>query len=246
MIKPKLIIPHESYKRLKGFVDVCPVEVTGFADVEYDPEEKVFVVGKIYLVKQTAQPAEVDMNEEDVAKFTDELISQGSTQLPRIWWHSHANMPAFFSATDDATQKELVNDSYMISLVLNKEGKMQANLNLWKPFPYRFEDMEISLGAAVDAPTDEIKKEYEEKVVVSLDEGTIRQIPPVTGKTIWDLPKDRNLAQEKINDYHICKIISQAGGQYLLISEIGNVWRDIWEDPNDPLIYWNEAFNLND
>lgn len=161
--KPKLLIPIESFRKIMAYTQLAEGEITGFADVEYNVERENFVVGEVYLIEQTAQAAEVDMNEEQISKFMLSRIEQGATQMPRIWWHSHVDMAAFFSGTDTQTISEFKSDSYTISLVVNKKREMKANLNLWKPFIYSSAiDVEVMVEY-VEIP-DEIVEEVKAKV----------------------------------------------------------------------------------
>jgi hypothetical protein len=129
--KLQLIIPLESYRKIMAYAELCNTEISGFADVEYQKELNAFVVGKVYLLEQEGSAASVHMDEEAVAKFNDDLIRKGAKQLPRLWWHSHVNMEAFFSGTDEATTEQLRNDSFNISLVVNKRNQMKAKANIY-------------------------------------------------------------------------------------------------------------------
>src|ERR1035437_3075176 len=129
----KLILPLDSYRKIMAYAQVCEEEISGFADVSFDKEKMALVVGEVYLLKQEVTGGTTDLDEEDIAKFTHEMIKGGSTQLPRMWWHSHVNMSAFFSGTDTSTMDYLENDSYTVALVVNKNREMKCTFILWKP-----------------------------------------------------------------------------------------------------------------
>jgi proteasome lid subunit RPN8/RPN11 len=129
--KLQLVIPLDSYRKIMAYAEACDTEISGFADVEYDKETAKLIVGKVYLLEQTAGGANVHMDEEAVAKFNVEMIKKGVKQLPRLWWHSHVNMEAFFSGTDENTTEQLRNDTFNVSLVVNKRHDMKAKVNIY-------------------------------------------------------------------------------------------------------------------
>lgn len=160
---PKLVIPIDKYRQIMAYVTLADGEITGFTEVEYQPEKNRFIVGDVYLLEQEAQPAEVEMSEEQIGKFMLERIEQGATQLPRLWWHSHVNMAAFFSGTDTDTMAQFKNESYTVSLVLNKEQKVMANLNIWKPFPISTK-IDVEVSVLYEEIPEELVQEVKDKV----------------------------------------------------------------------------------
>lgn len=125
----QLVIPLESYKKIISYAIAADnIEITGFADVEFNKEKNEFVVGEVYLLEQNAGGADVHIEEEDIQKFNFEMVKAGKEQMPRVWWHSHVDMQAFFSGTDEGTLKELQNDTYIIALVVNKRAEMKAKM----------------------------------------------------------------------------------------------------------------------
>lgn len=161
-----LVISMEAYSKIMGYTRVAQTEITGFADVTLEAEHKRVVVGEVYLLEQEATGAHVQMDEEAVSDFNLQMIKKGVTQLPRLWWHSHVNMEAFFSGTDVATYTEtLQNDSWAIALVVNKRRDMKAVFQLYTPFPMTF-DMDVF----VDYDSVPVPKSIEAEVAKKLKE----------------------------------------------------------------------------
>lgn len=128
-----LILPLEAYRKIIGYARACSdTEITGFADVTLNKEDGKIRVGEVFLLEQEATGTTVNMSEEMVAKFNLEMIKKGHKQLPQLWWHSHVDMEAFFSVTDEDTSKELQNDNFNVSLVVNKRGQMKAKMYIYK------------------------------------------------------------------------------------------------------------------
>ncbi len=128
----QLVIPLEAYRKIMGYTTVCNTEITGFADIVFDKENKKFIVEEVYLLEQEAGSTTVHMDEEVVAKFNHKMIKDGREQLPQMWWHSHVNMAVFLSGTDEDTLKDLQNNSFIIALVVNKRYQMKAKMYVYK------------------------------------------------------------------------------------------------------------------
>lgn len=163
MNKPSLLLTIEAYRNIMAYTDTAEGEITGFADITFNAEKNQFIADKVYLIEQEAGGTHVDMSEETIAKFTLERVQDGATQLPQLWWHSHVEMDAFFSATDIETMEEFKGDSYTIALVVNKKRNMKAQLNLWKPFQYSIE-LPVIIQFDYEKIPDEIVEEVSQKV----------------------------------------------------------------------------------
>lgn len=169
---PKVIVPLESWRMLMAYVDLAETEITGFFDVDYDATQHAFIVGKVYLVEQEAGAAHVEMDEDVIGDFSFQLISQGVDQLPRGWWHSHVNMDAFFSTTDYNTiDRDFSNDSFTLSIVLNKKRKYKATAVIWERTPYniiakpiKFDDLEVVVQYDTWKIPVSLEKEVKKKV----------------------------------------------------------------------------------
>lgn len=160
----KVNIPLDYYRRIMAYVDLVDTEITGFAECDFDETTKMFNIGKVHLLDQEASGASVEMSEEKIADFTLQMINEGQTQLPRCWWHSHVNMNVFFSGTDETAIENLKNETFVLALVVNKKREMKADVMMWKPFPYRWVDLEVLIDYASYEIPEELKKEVEEKV----------------------------------------------------------------------------------
>lgn len=121
-----MVFPLESYRRIMAYADVADTEISGFADLEYNSETKQFIVGDVYLLEQKAGGADVHMDEDAMAKFNFDQIKAGKMQLPRLWWHSHVDMGVFLSTTDEDTTNDLKNDTFNISVVVNKRHNIKT------------------------------------------------------------------------------------------------------------------------
>lgn len=193
----KLIIPLASYRKIMAYAQICDTEISGFADLEYNQERSALIVGNVYLLEQRAGGADVHMDEEEVSKFNIQRIKAGAEQLPQLWWHSHVNMEAFFSGTDEATLKQLQNDTFIVALVVNKRKEMKAKAYIAtesvtkimgqiveeKKF-IEVDPLQVSIELEYERIPEALKKEVEKKV-----KARVYETPKLPYKSpyVWDL-----------------------------------------------------------
>jgi proteasome lid subunit RPN8/RPN11 len=176
----EITITTEAFLKFRYFIEECPTEVSGFGRVRVvhndrghswekdlqDLPESYLQIYDIEILSQQASGAHSTIDEEVLAKFNYEKLSNGeSLEDYKVWWHSHADMQAYFSGTDTGTIESSTEFDYLISLVGNKAGDMKARLDFHKPFRMTFDDLTIK----VEPPTDErirklCKEELSKKV----------------------------------------------------------------------------------
>lgn len=194
----KLIIPLATYRKIMAYTAICDLEISGFAEVEYNKERNAFIAGEVYLMKQEVSPSTTELEEEDISKFNFEYIKAGGTQLPRLWWHSHVNMEAFFSPTDEGTLTDLQNETFMIALVVNKRKQMKAKA-------YVYEE-KTTLSSIMGIDFEESTKEWIEidplHVTVELEYERIpevlkKEVEEKVKKKIWPIHEPKQLHSGK-------------------------------------------------
>lgn len=255
----KLIIPLAVYRKVMAYVTLCDLEISGFAEVEYNAERNVFIAGEPYLLKQNVTGTNTHMEEEDVSKFNHDYIKKGGTQLPRIWWHSHVNMGAFFSGTDEATLKDLQNDSFIIALVLNKRKEMKAKCYVASTIPIfnipnqiEVEELPVTIELDYERIPESLRLEVEKKVTETKFEHNYgkwqnKKDPKLPYKNpllkageetkltqAWRLPKDPELAYKKVEDLNLFRTWSTEYEDFVYEDpKTGQVWIDHWQVLDD-------------
>ncbi len=224
-----LVIPALSWKKIMEYTIACSLEISQFADITFDPDEKTFTIGEVYLLPQRASAVETVMEEEDVSQFMDECMKSGKKELPRCWVHSHVDMEVFFSPTDiDTYEKTLNNKAWMVALVVNKLGEHKAVLQQYVPFPFTWElDVQIEYPHH-DIPK-EVYKEISQKVkrtksfMDSLFFGKRKEKVPDQDCDI--LPAERFARTKFIEDNGLYKIQHATLG-WVWTDDEGNIWKD--------------------
>lgn len=270
--KLKLLVPLAIYRKIMAYVQICDLEISGFAELEYNEARNAFIVGEPYLLEQEVSGAATHMDEEDVSKFNLQYIKKGGTQLPRLWWHSHVDMQAFFSAIDEDTLKQLQNDTFIVALVLNKRKEWKAKAYLYSETDSNIMGIKFKTKEwiEIDPLPAEVELEYEripEALKKEVDKKVKKQVHKITvydkngkGRTpypsplIWDgrgekikkylqLPKDKTAAERKIDELGLIKEWDTDLRQYVYRDEqTGKIWFDYWDSLE---AFDNENF-LND
>lgn len=250
----KLIIPLSTYRKIMAYTAICDLEISGFCEVEYNQARHAFIAGEVYLLDQEVTGTGTHMDEEAVSKFNLDYIKKGGTQLPRLWWHSHVNMEAFFSGIDEDTLKELQNDTFAIALVVNKRKEFRAMAYVYKEtvtniMGFEFETKEQvkidPLHAEVELEYERIpetlKKEVEKKVRERTYHAPTR-VPTVYGrdkihtgeKSIFaralQLPKSPVEANRRILELGLVKEWDNQLQQYVYRDPYTQqIWVDYWK-----------------
>lgn len=242
----ELLIPLPAYRKIMAYATLCPIEISGFTEVTYNKERNAFIVGDVYLLEQNAGGSDVHMEEEDVQKFNLERIKAGAKELPRLWWHSHVNMGAFLSVTDEDTLKDRRTDGFTIALVVNKKREMVAKAYVCVEAAYRVFDevTQVKEWIELDPLPVHIELDYERIPEALKQEVADKVKKKVTPLKHWKkgkkylyqkteaplhFPKDKIGALEKIAQYDLTEQWDQDLKQWVYKSPLGGfVYVDYW------------------
>lgn len=163
---PMVYITPKAKAKLDLYVAEVPAEVSGLGTVEiFGKEKNAFLITDVFLFKQECTGVETKLSSGDVSRFLIESIKAGhDPALIKCWWHSHVDMPVFWSATDDFTAGSFAN-GFMLSLVANKHREYLCRLDLYEPFRFTVDNLPLEVLFTEDLALREmIKREVKEKV----------------------------------------------------------------------------------
>ena len=250
----KLIIPLATYRKIMAYATICDLEISGFCEVEYNEARNAFIAGETYLLRQEVTGGSTHIDEEAISAFNLERIKAGATQLPRLWWHSHVNMEAFFSGIDEGTLKDLQNDSFIIALVVNKQKNMKAKAYVYSQtatnlLGFQFEEklqteidpLPIQIEFEYERIPDALKKEVDEKVKTKIFTPRLPAGDYYKGKEKKReyghasiikplfLPKDRTAANKRIEEKGLEQEWDNIRQEYVYRDPAtGEIWIDYW------------------
>lgn len=154
----KIIFPISVYQKLRAYVDNTRYEISGLGKISR--KDDVITVEDVRIFHQKVSSAETVLNHKELAAFYDEIIKEeGDLSQWKLWWHSHATFDTFFSGVDKATiedfDSEMVEDNWMLSIVVNHKADLLARLDVFYPlritlndldWDISYEDRQIKLG----------------------------------------------------------------------------------------------------
>jgi hypothetical protein len=142
---PRVEIDAAALGRLWAFVTACPTEVGGLGLVDVEPD--ALVVRETYVLPQLAGPDSTIIAPEDLSRFLCDLIAQDvDTGRLRLWWHSHCEMPVFWSTQDLLTMTSAFPGAdWMLAMVLNRRGDIRAALELYRPVRAQLDLLPVGL-----------------------------------------------------------------------------------------------------
>jgi hypothetical protein len=159
---PDVHIAPEVYRKIMFWIDKAPGEVSGMGKVTYDASKNVFRVTEAYLLKQKNTGSSTELDATAICELLYD--SRNSPGELRFWWHSHVNMPVFWSGTDHATIDELSRGGWILSTVFNKRREMLSSFCQVGPVKMFVNKLQTSI--VVDVSEDQEKswgKEYDDK-----------------------------------------------------------------------------------
>lgn len=130
---PQVFITLAALKKIQCFVRLAQGEINGLGLVERWGDD--FLITDAFILKQKATPGGVETDPMALNSFVAECEAPSKLKFQ---WHSHGNGGVGFSLMDIETIEGYTSD-FMISLVLNKQGRYRCRLDLYQPFYLGFE-----------------------------------------------------------------------------------------------------------
>lgn len=162
---PRLIIPAEVESKIHAYVMAVPGEIAGMGKVKIDDETQAIIVEDVCIYDQEVTGGTADLSTEALAGFMMEKLAAGESLAPWIlWWHSHANMSAFFSGRDTGTIDGSTDFQHLISLVVNKKRERECRIDGFRPFRYTIEDVPVVVPTSEFVVPEDIREEVKAKV----------------------------------------------------------------------------------
>lgn len=146
----QVVIPEFLYHKLFMYAKNTKEEISGMGLVECS--DSVIFVTDIFIVKQVNSMANTKIDNEDLARYTQELIKlydagdkRKNPANMKLWWHSHANGGVYWSGTDDKTCEEYNNDSWLIAFVINHDRKLLCRMEVYSPIRFTVENVPVDV-----------------------------------------------------------------------------------------------------
>lgn len=163
-----LILTDDTYAKIKEYVSLIDAEIGMFGYVKMDNTD--FVVDDVFLVEQEVSGSSVDFADAGLEYAIERAIKDGRIEDLKFCCHSHVDMDAFWSGTDDKMIAGMNNGMtpYLVSLVINKRYETKQRVDFYNPSgPIGDYAKQITFDLDLEveiAPDPEVAKEIEELV----------------------------------------------------------------------------------
>ncbi len=172
-------------------------ECGGFALLErMNPHAPQFMVYDYFVPGQKAVSVEVDLDGEDSTKYFNYLSEKwpekfGDDKHRQIMhWHSHGNMGAFFSATDDKQQSNIdqlgYQDDYRIYIVFTAKGTFKVNFVYYSPVFAIAKDTPVGVILDDDMETMELSAERKAELDKLMEDHIEERSSSYAGRSYYD------------------------------------------------------------
>ena len=125
--KMKLTIPSDMYATIMGWVYACDIEVSGMGQLKRTKDG--YEVTAVHILDQTCTSVETEMSAEAMGVLEYECEDGEFKDDGDLiwWWHSHVDMPVFWSSTDmDAIEQLSPENGRIVATVFNKNREFRT------------------------------------------------------------------------------------------------------------------------
>ena len=173
MRTPYLVVPLDVWRKIMTYARLCKYEINGLgyidrinADGQIDKRGDDFYLSEVFILDQVVSGGSAEIDEATMHAHIHKMVTEREdTGRLRFQWHSHVNMTARFSSVDTATINKYDAD-WIISLVVNKRGELEARLDVYRPF-WVWSPVTVSVATPNDsAITDACVREIQSHVKI--------------------------------------------------------------------------------
>jgi proteasome lid subunit RPN8/RPN11 len=135
--------------RIMEYAQAATGEISGFGCIN----PHTGIVDKLFpLMNQVCSGTETEINPDMITEF----VKSGQSSKANVWWHSHVNMGAFWSGTDDTCIETLGQTmTSLLSIVVNKKREYKARFDLFRPIRVT---IDVQLCFHYEFPYEEIER----------------------------------------------------------------------------------------
>lgn len=168
----KMCMTAECFHKVRALFNGTDSEVGALMLCDIDYESGKILINDIKVTKQDVTGADVDFDEDAISDLIFESVCEGYSTKLCGWIHSHYNMNAFWSNTDEKTIEKLRTyiDNVLVSIVGNQKGEWVTRLDFKSTTPFgteyiRMDDIPFEIVYPGSEDIEEMmKREIEEKV----------------------------------------------------------------------------------
>lgn len=123
-LKFKLIVPRDIMDKISWWMHRTDKEVSGFGSLDFNEKTSTFKVRDAILLKQEVGPASAEI---DPAAMAKAMYRMREEKNGLKWhWHSHVNMPVFWSGDDMEIIRSLGQRGWILATVFNYQDEKKT------------------------------------------------------------------------------------------------------------------------
>ena len=145
----RVCIDAGALERIWQWTELAKGEVSCLGQVTDD-----LLVHDVQLFDQVCTQASTELDQQALAKF---LCLHPTPEKVRLYWHSHGNLSVFWSAQDDSCIDGLANESFLVSIVVNKKHDVKCRVDFFQPVRLTVDDVPLE----VRMPATDLKADCE-------------------------------------------------------------------------------------
>ena len=194
-------------------------EITGYMILRKDEEDDWEMKDPIIL-KQEVSSGSCEIDKEESANYFVDAFDRYGEDVRFVWWHTHANMGAFWSSTDTQNMEDQCSNGWAASLVINIRGEYKFRVNFYEPIE-TYSDTEITI---VNHKTAKIPKNIVNEVKAKCSK------PTYTYKSVW-----KNNSYGNYKQYNNQLVIPGTSHEVYRNFTVRNNWYELYADLRDKL-----------
>ena len=136
---PRVLIDAEAMERIWQWTALASGEFSCLAMVSGE-----LLVHGVELFDQVCTAASTELDQMALAKF---LCRHDKPEAVRAWIHSHGNLGTFWSDQDEECIAGLANESFLVSIVVNKRHELRCRLDVFAPVRLTLDEVELEVRA---------------------------------------------------------------------------------------------------
>jgi len=179
----RLMLNRDDYERYMDYIRLCDAEFGMFGYVTLIETEEIhptFYVDTLFLAPQEVSGTSVDYESEGIQYAVEKAIKDGRANDLRFSCHSHVDMAAYWSGTDEGFIRNMNNGMapWHVSLVQNRKHEYEARVDFYNP--------EGDIGKFVSQFKKDLKLVIFEDLHENTDEQRIAELNEFVKRKSWN------------------------------------------------------------
>jgi hypothetical protein len=134
---PRVLVDAETMERIWQWTELAKGEFSCLAVVSAD----LYVHG-VQLFDQVNSSASTELDQGALAQF---LCEHEAPEKVRAWIHSHGTLAVFWSDQDESCIAGLANESFLISIVVNKRHDLRCRIDVFQPLRMTIDEVPVEI-----------------------------------------------------------------------------------------------------